>query len=83
MLEHFYQLLTSNLQNQFLSGGIVLMVLGTIAAYARRLPSRLYSWLQRRFIINAGHYERRSGVLLAGWVACRCSPTRDVRETCR
>jgi len=47
MLEHFTNYSTSNLQNQFLSGGIVLMVLGTIAAYARRLPSRLYSWLQR------------------------------------
>lgn len=42
----------ANQQNQFLQGGIVLMIIGTIGAYARRLPSRLYHWILNRFIIT-------------------------------
>lgn len=38
--------------NQFFQGGIVLMVFGALAAYARRLPVRAYGWLQRRFILT-------------------------------
>jgi chaperone BCS1 len=52
MFEHLYHLITGNVQNQFLSGGIVLMVLGALAAYARRLPVRAWSFLHRRCIIT-------------------------------
>ena len=33
-------------QNQFASGGLLLMIIGGIAAYARALPVRLWSWIE-------------------------------------
>jgi chaperone BCS1 len=32
-------------QNQFASGGLLLMVLGSIGVFLRRLPEQLWSWL--------------------------------------
>lgn len=59
-----------NQHNQFLSGGLVLMVLGAIVAYARRLPGRGISWLQRRFIITLDiTNEDPVFFWMAGWLS--------------
>lgn len=39
-------------QNQFLQGGLVLMVVGAIGASLRRLPSRLYQWVKSRCVLS-------------------------------
>lgn len=36
-------------QNQFASGGLLLMVIGGIVAYLRAIPSRLWCWLESQF----------------------------------
>lgn len=36
-------------QNQFASGGLLLMIIGGIAAYLRAMPRRLWYWLERQF----------------------------------
>jgi len=36
-------------QNQFASGGLLLMVIGGIAAYLRAIPRRLWYWLESQF----------------------------------
>ena len=37
-----------NGQNQFASGGLLLMIVGGIAAYLRALPQRFWAWLVRQ-----------------------------------
>jgi chaperone BCS1 len=36
-------------QNQFASGGLLLMIIGGIAAYLRAMPQRLWWWLENQF----------------------------------
>jgi chaperone BCS1 len=43
---------TAALQNQFLSGGAALMVMGAVMALCRRLPSAFYNWLRRRCTVT-------------------------------
>lgn len=43
--------LTSSLQNEFLSGGLVLMLAGSLIALCRRLPFHLWNFLLRRVTI--------------------------------
>src|SRR5690348_6023762 len=43
------QLLTGN---AFLSGGLILMVLGAVLAYARSVPFTVYRYIRSRFIIT-------------------------------
>lgn len=38
--------------NQFLSGGFLLMVLGAAAAYARDVPRKFFRWLRRRLFLD-------------------------------
>lgn len=60
----------SNQQNQFLSGGLVLMLVGAVAAYARRLPGRAYHWILSRFIITLDITNEDPVFLwLAGWLS--------------
>lgn len=39
------------LQNQFVSGGLVLMLTGSLIALCRRTPKQVWGWLQRRLTI--------------------------------
>lgn len=43
--------LTSSLQNQFLSGGLVLMVTAGLMAICRKVPGQAWQWLLRRLTI--------------------------------
>src|SRR6201989_994593 len=38
-------------QNQFASGGLLLMIVGAIAAYLRAIPRRLWYWLESQFFL--------------------------------
>lgn len=44
--------LTSQLHNQFVGGGLVLMLTGSVIALARRVPSEIAHWTKRRFTIE-------------------------------
>lgn len=48
----FPHFLTSQLQNQFVGGGLLLMVTGSVIALARSMPARLYEWAKRRLTIE-------------------------------
>src|ERR1700746_2370327 len=43
MIEFFKHVLMG--QNQFASGGLLLMVVGAVAAYLRAVPQKLWYWL--------------------------------------
>lgn len=45
-----FEFIQTQLENQFLSGGMVLMIFGFILALGRRIPSQLYSYLQRKLV---------------------------------
>lgn len=64
--------------NQFLSGGLVLMVLGAIAAYARGLPSAIWRHLERTFCIIIDIREED----LLKWT-CRWMSLQNYGENCR
>ncbi len=44
--------LVGALQNQFLSGGAVLMLMGAVMALCRRTPFTIWNWLQRRLTVT-------------------------------
>lgn len=46
-----YSFVTSN-QNQFASGGILLMALGAVGAYLRKVPTTVWNWLLKRFTLS-------------------------------
>lgn len=50
MLEHFQDLIKSQLENQFFSGGALLVVFTAILALMRNVPTQIWAWIQRRFI---------------------------------
>ena len=55
MLPSIIERVTTSLlhgQNQFASGGLLLMVIGGIAAYARNIPTRLWDWFERQFTLH-------------------------------
>jgi chaperone BCS1 len=39
-------------QNQFASGGLLLMVIGSVGVFLRSLPERLWSWLEHQFTMT-------------------------------
>lgn len=51
-LSHVWDLVLTSLQNQFLSGGLVLMLTGAVLALCRRVPVRALQWGRRRFTIT-------------------------------
>jgi chaperone BCS1 len=73
MFEQLYTVIwnaVANQQNQFLSGGLMLMLVGAIAAYARRLPGRIYHWLLSRCIITLDiTNEDPAFFWFAGWLS--------------
>lgn len=44
------EFITQQLQNQFLSGGMVLMVMGAILAVSRKIPTQIFTLIKRRLI---------------------------------
>lgn len=50
--------LKAALGNQFLSGGLVLMIVGGIIAYCRPLPGRLWALIQRQCTVSIEIHER-------------------------
>jgi len=44
------EFIKGQLENQFLSGGAVLMVLGALLAMSRRIPNQIYQFLHRRLV---------------------------------
>ena len=50
MLDHLYNLVAGQLENQFFSGGALLMILGGAAALMRNVPKHLLNLLKRRLI---------------------------------
>jgi mitochondrial chaperone BCS1 len=52
VIDNLTTLLRSQFENQFFSGGLVLMLLGSALAMARRLPLRLYDYLKKQFIVE-------------------------------
>jgi hypothetical protein len=46
------QALQDALQNQFLSGGAALMVMGALMALCRRVPFTVWNWLRLRFSVT-------------------------------
>src|SRR5688572_3207030 len=56
--------------NEFLSGGLILGILASVAAYARRLPGKLYYFLQSRFIVTLDiSNDDQAFFWLAGWLS--------------
>ena len=45
--------------NEFVSGGVLLIVFGAVLAYFRNLPGKIYNLLERYFIIKIDVQERR------------------------
>jgi chaperone BCS1 len=54
-------------QNQFASGGLLLMVIGGIAAYARNLPTRLWDWIERQFTLRLTITDESDGFYWFKW----------------
>lgn len=44
--------------NQFFGGGLVLMIGGGLLAYFREVPSRIWTWLKRRWVIEIDILDR-------------------------
>ena len=44
--------LTDQLQNQFVSGGLIVMAAGALMALARKIPSEIFYWLVRRISVD-------------------------------
>jgi len=52
MFEQILHALKEALSNQFLSGGLVLGLIGSAIALCRQLPARVFAWLKRRLIVT-------------------------------
>ena len=44
--------------NQLFGGGLILMVGGALLAYFREVPSRIWQWLRRRWLIEIDILDR-------------------------
>lgn len=53
MYDQIWPFIQEQLQhNQFMSGGFVLMILGAIAAYCRKLPKDIWNWITQRLFLE-------------------------------
>jgi BCS1 N terminal/ATPase family associated with various cellular activities (AAA) len=52
IMQHLFELLKLQLANPFISGGFMLMITGSIIAFARNLPMRLWGHLRDQFIVQ-------------------------------
>lgn len=46
------EFIQTQLENQFLSGGMVLMIFGTVLATGRRIPIHIYNYLKRKLVTS-------------------------------
>jgi chaperone BCS1 len=51
-MNHFLELLKVQLANGFVSGGLVLMMTGSIVAMARNLPMRIWARIKDQFVVS-------------------------------
>lgn len=51
-MSHLLSLFTQQLSNPFITGGFMLMLTGSIIAFARNLPSKLWSRLRDQFMVE-------------------------------
>lgn len=51
MFEPIFQAVSDALGNQFLSGGLVLGLIGSLIALCRQLPAKIVAWLKRRVVV--------------------------------
>ncbi len=66
-------------QNQFASGGLLLMIVGAIGVYVRSLPLRLWSWViyQTTMMLTVTDWSRSFSSECAGWIwILRCAVMR-------
>lgn len=52
MFDYILHALKEALSNQFLSGGLVLGIVGSLIALCRQLPGKFFAWLRRRLIVT-------------------------------
>lgn len=52
MFDYIFHALSASLSNQFLSGGLVLGIVGSLIALCRQLPEKFFAWLKRRLIVT-------------------------------
>ena len=52
MWRHLLDAITPTIQNQFLSGGLMLMLMGALLALCRKVPFQVGRWVQRRSTIT-------------------------------
>ena len=52
MFGQIFHALREALGNQFLSGGLVLGLIGSAIALCRQLPAKIFAWLKRRMIVT-------------------------------
>lgn len=52
MFDYIFHALSEALHNQFLSGGLVLGIVGSLIALCRQLPGKFFAWLKRRLIVT-------------------------------
>ena len=52
MFDPIFEAIRSTLSNQFLSGGLVLGIVGSLIAVSRQLPAKFFAWVKRRLIVT-------------------------------
>jgi mitochondrial chaperone BCS1 len=52
MIEQVFTAMQDALGNQFLSGGLVLGLVGSVIAVCRQFPAKFFTWLKRRLIVT-------------------------------
>jgi mitochondrial chaperone BCS1 len=71
------ELLETLNHNPFFSGGLTLMIIGSVAAFLRRLPGRIWTFLERRVSISVEIPDRDPAFR---WVEAWLAAHRDVRR---
>jgi mitochondrial chaperone BCS1 len=51
-MNHLFEILKQQLANPFISGGFMLMITGSIIAFARNLPAKIWGRLREQFIVE-------------------------------
>lgn len=65
MLERLFDLARTQLSNQFISGGLLLMFTGSVIAFARNLPNKIWGRIKDQFIVDV---EIASSDPLFDWI---------------
>jgi chaperone BCS1 len=54
-------------QNQFASGGLLLLIIGSIGAYFRNVPATLYDWFRRQFTLTLTINDEKESYQWFAW----------------